>query len=437
MTTTQTKRRLSLLSGLLFFCAATSITAEETHPPGFKGYDTLQGKTYRGNLMRTGEYDASGAPSLSSIAWSFDTGDNIVSSPLAVDGLVYIGSINGKMFALHEADGTEAWSFQAKGEIIGSPTVAGNTLFFTSRDGQVYALDAQTGKTKWDYTFKPNKAYKHLYASPAIAYGTVFIPGHDGREPFEQPGWGAMPGIGLDVLTGQQVWRQKEGRSPQTFSSCFTILPNTIILAQSWAFVNTINLESGMFQLESKPNCTLGNGGITGAIAARNGKYYAIERLTGDQNGCEPIGTVMVVDQEKIGKYYARYSPTFPTITKGKKFIGITKGVDMMYNAAPAVTDTAMFVCCNTGALYALDATDPKKELWTAQLGGKLMSAPSVASNIIYLGCNDGKTYAVNATDGSIAASIEIGGSHITSSPYIGDGVVYIGSDNGKLFALK
>ncbi len=402
------------------------------------GYDAQQGKTYRGNNRRTGEYEGSGARSLREIKWSLDTGAPIIGSPVEQDGMVYIGNSAGDFFGIDAASGAVVWKIDAGGEIISSPTVTGGTVFFTTRKGGVYALDAKTGAQKWKYNFIGGN-YKNLYASPGVAYGTVFIPGHDNRGPFDQPGWGARPGIGLDVKTGKKVWEQKEARSQQTFGSCYTILPGKLIVATKQSSLNVLDLKTGLFQMKGRPNRTFGDGGFTGAIAMKDGIIYALERMTGDNNGCEPIGTIMAVQEKNMKKYLcARYAPAFPEVTSAKRLVGKSQGKDYMFFAAPCVADGKLFVCCNTGTVTAFDAKNPAETIWVSEeLGGQLMSAPSYAQGVLYLGCNDGNIYSLNAKTGKVIGQCVIGGTQITSSPYIGDGTVYIGSDNGSLYAIQ
>jgi outer membrane protein assembly factor BamB len=58
------------------------------------------------------------------------------------------------------------------------------------------------------------------------------------------------------------------------------------------------------------------------------------------------------------------------------------------------------------------------------------------ADGTIYVGCNDGHLYALNAWSGDQMWDLEIGKA-ILSSPAIGaDGVVYVGAEDGRLYAI-
>ena len=61
------------------------------------------------------------------LAWTFETGDAILSSPVVVDGTVYVGSSDGNLYALHLDSGIEAWRFETGGPITASPANLSST----------------------------------------------------------------------------------------------------------------------------------------------------------------------------------------------------------------------------------------------------------------------------------------------------------------------
>ncbi len=55
--------------------------------------------------------------------WSFETGDSIKSSPaVGLDGTVYIGSENGRLYAIKH-DGTMRWEFQTETGVTCFPAI--------------------------------------------------------------------------------------------------------------------------------------------------------------------------------------------------------------------------------------------------------------------------------------------------------------------------
>jgi hypothetical protein len=64
-------------------------------------------------------------------AWTYPTGGAISSSPAVVNGVVYVGSDDGKLYALNAATGALKWSYPM-GDGISSPTVAEGVVYATS-----------------------------------------------------------------------------------------------------------------------------------------------------------------------------------------------------------------------------------------------------------------------------------------------------------------
>jgi outer membrane protein assembly factor BamB len=73
------------------------------------------------------------------------------------------------------ADGKELWKFATRAKVDSSPVVVDKRVFVGSNDGRLYALDHATGKKVWEY-----EAGGHFVASPAVADGRLVIGNTDG-----------------------------------------------------------------------------------------------------------------------------------------------------------------------------------------------------------------------------------------------------------------
>src|SRR6266704_506585 len=60
-------------------------------------------------------------PSRLQLAWSFKTGGAVESSPLVLDGKVFVGSSDGILYALDAATGSVAWTYKTEDKILASP----------------------------------------------------------------------------------------------------------------------------------------------------------------------------------------------------------------------------------------------------------------------------------------------------------------------------
>jgi outer membrane protein assembly factor BamB len=115
--------------------------------------------------------------------------------PVVVGNTVYIGVMNGKLYALNKDTGDVRWVYPAGGPLTDTPTVAtiNNklTVVFGSLDGHVYAVDALTGGHLWK--FKTNAP---IMSTPSVIDSTVYIGSTDGY-------FYALNGLS----NGQQIWK--------------------------------------------------------------------------------------------------------------------------------------------------------------------------------------------------------------------------------------
>lgn len=131
------------------------------------------------------------------LKWKFKTEGNeyfpageIQSSPAVVDGTVYFGSRDYYVYALDAESGALRWKTQHKDSwVVGSPAIADGLLFVGSSDGKfVQALDLKTGVEKWH-----EKTGGNVFASAAVAGNVVYFADWDGTL------------LGRDTKTGKIV----------------------------------------------------------------------------------------------------------------------------------------------------------------------------------------------------------------------------------------
>lgn len=122
------------------------------------------------------------------------------SSPVVVDGVVYLGDWSGRVYALFARTGKVKWVFRTKGEIKGAVTVSGNRVYVGSYDHHVYALNRETGKLIWRAAAQQRLGKRAtFYSTPAAAYGRVYVGGTDGKV------------YSFGATTGKLRWSQSTG----------------------------------------------------------------------------------------------------------------------------------------------------------------------------------------------------------------------------------
>lgn len=73
--------------------------------------------------------------------WVFDGAQEAIrSSPVVASGVMYVGSDDGRMYAVDLLTGEELWKWETDGRIRSSPAIADGAIFFGSFDGLLYAV---------------------------------------------------------------------------------------------------------------------------------------------------------------------------------------------------------------------------------------------------------------------------------------------------------
>ena len=133
-------------------------------------------------------------PSTGKPRWTFATSDHIYSSAaLGQDraghtNAIYIASTNGSVYKLSPA-GKLIWRYDTGDPIRSSPALgaaagSGEVVYVGSSNGKLYALDARTGRRRWSYDTTPRdpalRDRNDLNASPALGRNGVYIAGEHG-----------------------------------------------------------------------------------------------------------------------------------------------------------------------------------------------------------------------------------------------------------------
>jgi outer membrane protein assembly factor BamB len=114
--------------------------------------------------------------------WKRHLHAHLESSPLPVDGNVYIGTDAAEVLALDAGDGHTVWSFKAPGAFKASPSYDDGNVFDGDYQSSMYALNANTGKPVWRTNTSTVAPYGKggFFSSPAIAFGDVYAARDDG-----------------------------------------------------------------------------------------------------------------------------------------------------------------------------------------------------------------------------------------------------------------
>jgi polyvinyl alcohol dehydrogenase (cytochrome) len=373
-------------------------------------------------------------------AWSFQTGDWVTGTPVVGNGLVYVGSWDGRMYALRESDGSPVWSFATEtitldscSETYGIDSTAAlvdGRLYFGTSTCTIYSLDAATGNEVWrTRVADPQQAF-HLWSSPLVFDGKIYIglashcvnPCVRGRV------------VCLSAATGQVLWTFNTAPEGSTGAAVWSSLAidsgrrmvyvttgnyctgedtygDSILALNSdtglliWQYKNSArdrdreNLDFGaspvLFDTEGVPAL---------AVGSKDGFVYAVRRETG-----ELLWTSRVTDASSIGGIISS-----PAAAYGKIFMGAT-------------------VNSQTGKVVALDQRDGQI-LWEAPQPAGVLGAAAVSGGAVFIGGVDGTIRAYDVDDGTLLWSTKRGS--IYGGVSITQDRLFVGSADNSIYAF-
>ena len=88
--------------------------------------------------------------------WSLDLGTAVVSDPAMEDGILYVGTVSGVLFAVDLENQSILWQFTIEDEVSSiwsTPVLTGDAVFFGDENGNLYAVDKKDGSALWPSPF--------------------------------------------------------------------------------------------------------------------------------------------------------------------------------------------------------------------------------------------------------------------------------------------
>lgn len=112
-------------------------------------------------------------PKQKGFAWVFRPPKGAIrGSPAVTSELVYFGTSQGSLYAVHRSNGELKWEAILGSRIEASPVVIGDTIFVGTMDGFLYSLDAQAG-TVLQRLSLPGPLSKGLAVVGDVVYGAT------------------------------------------------------------------------------------------------------------------------------------------------------------------------------------------------------------------------------------------------------------------------
>lgn len=368
----------------LIFTANGRDTDDRNFPP--QPSSSFNWRMFRGGQVLSGVATGKLSDSLK-LYWKFKTGGEIKSSPAIEGGSVYIGSDDGKVYAIDLSNGQKIWSYQTGDAVESSPCVLNGSVFVGSADSFLYALDAKAGRLKWKYKTGAKILGSPNWApSPKKDKTWILVGSYDNK----------LHCVGS--ATGELIWTYETGNY---INGAPAITDGKAIFGGCDAKIHVVSIVNG------KGIAQIDTGSYIAGSSASADKYA----FAGNYGG-----KVVCVDLDT------------------KTTLWTYEGKDSPFFSSPAVGENQVVLGSRDKRLHCIRRNNGKF-LWAFQAQGKIDSSPVVCDGKVVTGSDDGSLYIVNLSDGKEVWSYEIG-SALTGSPAVANGIVVIGSEDGYVYAF-
>ncbi len=330
---------------------------------------------FHGNPAHTGVYDSPGPAQFGSVQWTFHTSGPIVASPAIADGVVYIASLGGHIYAIDQETGKEKWKYKSQMPVASSPAIAGGMVYFVSSVGAIAVLDAKTGTVKWvlptEYERKFEAKNLHGYppaaqtmpdawdiftSSPVVANGKVFFGSGDGNV------------YAADAQTGVLQWKFQ---TKDVVHASPAVVGNVVYIGSWDSYLYALDTESGQEKWSFK---------------------------TGEDPGIH----------NQVG-----------------------------FQSSPTVVDGVVYVGCRDAHVYAVDAATGRKKWDYPTSKSWVIGTPAVRDGVVYVGTSDSSRFmGLDAKNGRLRLNFDAK-AYMFSSPALAGDLAYVGDHNGRLYAIN
>jgi outer membrane protein assembly factor BamB len=168
-----------------------------------------------------------------SVLWRYQTKMYIYSTaPAVVNGVVYVGSSNHSIYALNASDGSLLWSYSTGGAINSSATVSNGIVYIGAGDNYMYALHVNDGSLAWRYsTGGP------VWSTPSVVNGILYFGSNDNFV------------YALHAGDGSLLWRYQTGG--RVFSSP-NVVNSLLYVGSEDSYVYALNTSDGTLSWRSQ-----------------------------------------------------------------------------------------------------------------------------------------------------------------------------------------
>jgi outer membrane protein assembly factor BamB len=254
--------------------------------------DTTHAGIYDGGVTKPNNvplwnYSFGGFAYLNPDEYTYVMDNSTYASPVVVGGVVYEGSLGGKLRALDATTGAVLHTFtdtppvgERADDLHASPAVRDGVVYFTSYDHYLYALHT----TDFSNHFAPRDIGAPGHSSPAVTADAVYV-GSDNGVVYK-----------FDTATGTQQWANKTNATvtgATAMHSSPAVVDNVVYIGNEDGTLYALNADTGMeiWHFTTSGGAIKSSPAVVGGVVYfgnNDGNFYAISTTTHTNVGWSP-----------------------------------------------------------------------------------------------------------------------------------------------------
>jgi eukaryotic-like serine/threonine-protein kinase len=313
--------------------------------------------------------------------WSLKTGDEIRGSASCAGGSIYVGSYDGNLYSLDEADGAIRWRFKSQRGIVSRPAAHAEMVVFGSEDKTIYAVSRSSGRAIWTH-----RTDAPVRSSPWLDEKSCIIGSDDGFV------------YRIDRARGVVTWRYKTWAPVR---SSPIVVDDKVLFGSDDGYLYMVGTESGQL-------------------------------IWRHQIGSPVMSSPLVVGERVIVGASDGAVRSFG-LADGK--VQWTAQTAKAVIASPIVDNEIVYVGSADGHMYAMKLASGAIA-WKARVCRQITSTATIDRDRLYVGGNDAVFYCLQVENGATEWTFGTGGP-IVAKPLLTSDHVVFGSLDGVLYALN
>lgn len=343
-----------------------------------------------------------GVPEVGDLIWSYQTGNQVLSSPVFYKDSMLIGSDDGNLYSFNVTTGEVFWKFKTDGSVQATPLIYDDKAYFGSFDSNFYCIslpDPEIG-------LEPTQVWKTELNGSVISschrYQDSFIVADDSGTVYRISGNGSI------------IWEEEMSISFWASPLLIDEL-GLVIIGDIYDHLFFMDVEDGSLidemifgndtEIYSSGTYTDGVFYITGGLSE---KFYAIDVGSRQIIWYFDIGwdaySTPVIDGDRI--YFASFNdlwclpatdPNGDGLISENEVIWSSPTHDWQGGSSPLVAGDHVIVGSDStedNNIYCFNKNNGE-EIWSFKTKGYVYSSPALFEGKVYFGCSDRNVYCI------------------------------------------